>query len=51
MDNGFPMTMDNGQWTMLLGRHFLDFFNTNKCNALHHWIDHVKISRMVIFQL
>jgi hypothetical protein len=31
--------------------HFLVYFNANKCNALHHWIEHVKISRMVLFQL
>jgi hypothetical protein len=39
------MTMDNAP----LRCHILDFFNTNKQNTLHHWIEHVKTSMMVLF--
>ena len=52
------MISDYGQWTSndngqcpSLWRHFLVYFNTNKRNALHHWIEHVNISRTVFFQL
>jgi hypothetical protein len=41
------MTMDNAP----LWCHFLVYFNTNKHNALRHWIEHVKTSRTVLFQL
>ena len=45
MDNGFPMTMDNAPLQCL----FLDSFNNKKQNTLHHWIEHVNISRTVLF--
>jgi hypothetical protein len=41
------MTMDNmpSQW------HFLVYFYTKSHHTLRHWIEHVNISRMVLFQL
>ena len=48
-NDGQWISNDNGQWTMPLQWHFLVYFNTNTCNALCHWIDHVNISRTVLF--